>query len=289
MNYLALLYPIKCVPDYDRFSAKYCEDVVAEIELLARLHRIEKRRDQMSQRTMISDSFNNKQHANVDLKSRNIEKTSQQAIAVVVTDSSSSDPEKKQEYHNNDITPSAAKPTPTKQMKKKHLSLYLRSIPPLEYVTEEIVWEITFNRSTRLCDAKLFFFAGSLWRASFGLNRKYSEYYYVVISPAQELTADCRLRCDFHLKMKTDIEDCPPSREHIRKSKGNYYFPAQAVKNKGFDKFISVSELHELLGGGQGVSSPSKTCKVELKLVLSTEVNGAGDCVGCLSGDSLGR
>eukprot|EP01034_Spumella_vulgaris_P027510 gene27510-34237_t len=159
---------------------------------------------------------------------------------------------------------------------------------------EEMLWEIGgFKSGAKAFDSKLFFFAGILWRASFGLNRRKTDFYYVVISPAQILTSDCRLLCEFSLSSAVSAGNAANTstndnnghfllEPHVCHSNRNYHFPCNEIKHKGFDRFIhkdkvalyleGSKELHKTAAGGG---------KLSLKITLSTDICLQGELLGC--------
>jgi hypothetical protein len=152
--------------------------------------------------------------------------------------------------------------------------------PPRRYyapvLSEEVLWEIGgFKNGSKAFDSKLFFFAGILWRASFGLNRRHPDFYYVVVSPAQILSTDSRLLCEFSVSSSntnTTDETGSHLEPHVCRSSRNYLFPCSEIKHKGFDRFIRREKVGLYLEG---------TNKLSLRITMSTDIGLQGELLGC--------
>lgn len=134
----------------------------------------------------------------------------------------------------------------------------------------EFLWEVNFNSFCRKeIDTAIFFFAGLLWKVTFGLNRSDPDYYYCIVAPAQRLERECRITCEF--KILSEGRDM----DFVKCHNIDYLFSATAeeVMSKGYSKFIHKNELPAYLRKhGSGMC-------LHLCIVLTTSVGPNGQIV----------
>ena len=135
---------------------------------------------------------------------------------------------------------------------------------------EEIFWDINFRHSSAVYHSKLFLFAGIYWNIVFGLNEEGPScgYHYLRLSPAQNLINEARLICEFRIYQDAGIA-------YSRRSSHDLVFlPSENMTTNGLDRFID-GEVHQYVD--------SKTGKLRLSVVVSTDIGPNGELIGCCS------
>lgn len=135
---------------------------------------------------------------------------------------------------------------------------------------EEIFWDINFRQSAAVYHSKLFLFAGMYWNIVFGLNEEGPScgYYYLRLSPAQNLATEARLVCEFRIYQDTAIV-------YSRRSSHDLVFlPSESMTTNGLDRFID-EEIHQYVDNKMG--------KLRLSVVVSTDIGPSGELIGCCS------
>eukprot|EP01036_Dinobryon_divergens_P026737 gene26737-35417_t len=169
-------------------------------------------------------------------------------------------------YYNNHAVPSFTS-TSTNDANNIWLDDHNDYVPMYR---EEIFWDINFRHSTAVYHSKLFLFAGMYWNIVFGLNEEGPScgYYYLRLSPAQNLTTEARLICEFRIYQDTAIV-------YSRRSSHDLVFlPSESMTTNGLDRFID-EEIYQYVD--------SKMGKLRLSVVVSTDIGPSGELIGCCS------
>lgn len=161
---------------------------------------------------------------------------------------------------------------------------HLPSTYPLVYqqllIREEIFWEIrlpvntasnAFNMQTiNISDSKLFFFQNILWRLSFGRNTQDPKYFYLFLSPAEQLKRDCKLKVEFFIHGNDDFNRILPP--YSKTPLTNLTFPTDFTVSRGFEKFIGPDLATYISANG----------RIRLSVVISSNKGPDGDLIGCI-------
>ncbi len=253
MNYLALQYSIESgSAAADEIAIHSCQRLASEIQNFQRIIRVQRKRLEITDRTkayeLVGDDHD------------------------LLRSSSTDGCCEKSNCHDNDKGKVAIFSGHSDTTKNRVAELEKEFYSPA--IKEVVIWQINCKGGYKIFDSKLYFFAGVLWRASFGLNKKHCNYYYIVVSPAQLLSQSCKVKCEFHLSCPHNSSEEP----FIRKQNGNYLFPADTVKHKGFDRFISRDELHRFLSSPAPMGSRDI---LELRITMATDIGVNGELLGC--------
>ena len=145
---------------------------------------------------------------------------------------------------------------------------------------DEIFWDINFRQSAKVYHSKLFLFAGIYWNVVFGLNDSSgpnSGFYYMHLSPAQELSSEARLMCEFRVFHNSSIV-------YSRRSSHDLVFPplsSTSSDRSGSDNNISVKGLDRFIGDEIYQFVDPRVEKLHLSVVVSTDIGPRGELIGC--------
>lgn len=287
LNLLSFIQPIQLVTkqDHDTYRKNICDLILQQIRDAQRSKRVESLRQQMQQNRLKSSSMSAGEESvasdlllSTDTFSSDSEGSDEEPQKVLSSGSHHRpsvmvSPPKSITSEEMESTPNIRVPVKKFQRSVPHISpqkspslgLAPLQVPSKPMLTDEVFWELLIPQGTRILDSKLFFFSRNLWKITFGVNNHHLEYYYVFVSPAEKLSAEFSMHCEFILHPYSNSKA-----DYKRSTAEPYVFPMRMNTSKGFEKFIGP-EVQDYLSAER---------KLRLSVVLTAPMVQASEQQG---------